>query len=144
MPIDTKNREYRTMTAVMGAVAAQEADEPSYIVEGYATTYDQPYLLYDYGDWKVYEQMQRGCIDADTDMSDVIMQYDHQGRVLARLSNQTLQLFPDDQGGLRVRADLSKSDASRSMYEDIRSGLNNFWRMGSRPDMFSTADAEGA
>ena len=55
-------------------------------------------------------------------MSDIIMQYDHQGRVLARKSNGSLIVEPNDEG-LFICADLSKSDASRSLYEDIETEL---------------------
>lgn len=55
-------------------------------------------------------------------MSDIIMQYDHQGRVLARKSNGSLIVEPNDEG-LFVCADLSKSDASRSLFEDIENEL---------------------
>lgn len=55
-------------------------------------------------------------------MSDIIMQYDHQGRVLARKSNGSLIVEPNDEG-LFICADLSKSDASRSLFEDIETEL---------------------
>ena len=55
-------------------------------------------------------------------MSDIIMQYDHQGRVLARKSNGSLIVEPNDEG-LFICADLSKSDASRSLFEDIENEL---------------------
>ena len=51
-------------------------------------------------------------------MSDVIMQYDHTGRVFARQSNKTLILEPDAKG-LFVAADLSKTDLARGLYQDI-------------------------
>lgn len=55
-------------------------------------------------------------------MSDVIMQYDHTGKVMARLSNNTLKLKTDEHG-LFICADLSKSQASKDLYEEISSGL---------------------
>lgn len=56
------------------------------------------------------------------DMSDVILQYDHEGKVLARKSNNTL-IVETDQNGLFVCADLSKSNASKELFEEIDSGL---------------------
>lgn len=50
------------------------------------------------------------------------MQYDHEGKVLARKSNGTLIVEPDD-NGLFVCADLAKSQASKEMFEEIESGL---------------------
>ena len=92
--------------------------EPSYRVTGYATTFDEPYVLW--GD--VREQVSREAFDDDTDMSDVIMQFDHRGKVLARTSNGTLELTVDDHG-LRVDADLSKSQAARDTFEEIENEL---------------------
>ena len=124
MPVDVKNRESRSMSALMLPAQPDEGDGPSYRVVGYATTYGDPYLLWDDGEYgKLYERVERGAIDAATDVSDVIMQYDHQGKVLARNSNGTLLLFPDDEHGLRVEADLSRSAASREMFEEIQNGL---------------------
>lgn len=94
--------------------------DTDYYVEGYATTFN-PYELYEYDGIKYYEKIDRNAFDG-ADFSDVIMQYDHQGRVLARQSNQTLIVEPNDEG-LFICADLSKSDASRSLYEDIQNEL---------------------
>ena len=70
---------------------------------------------------KYYEMIDRNALN-DADLSDVIMQYDHSGRVLARNSNGTLQLEPNDDG-LFIYADLGKSKASKEMFEEIDSGL---------------------
>lgn len=42
-------------------------------------------------------------------MSDVILQYDHNGRVFARTTNNTLVVEADDTG-LFMAADLSKTE----------------------------------
>lgn len=90
-------------------------------VEGYATTFDKPYMLYECDGQKYYECVDRNAL-AEADMSDVIMQYDHSGKVLARQSNGTLGIEPDD-NGLFIYADLSKSRAAQDMYEEIKAGL---------------------
>jgi len=90
-------------------------------VEGYATTFNKPYLLYEWDGVQYFEQIDRHALDG-ADLSDVIMQYDHQGKVLARLSNGTLGIEPDD-NGLFIYADLSKSAAAKELYEEIRNGL---------------------
>ena len=86
-------REYRLMQSF--SVRSNSTDDSGMIADGYATTFNQPYLLYDFGDYKVYEQIDSRAFD-DCDMSDVIMQYDHRGRVFARTSNKTLELNPDN------------------------------------------------
>ena len=52
------------------------------------------------------------------------MQYDHEGRVFARQSNKTLILQPDYKG-LKVAADLGKTDLARGLYQDIEAGMIN-------------------
>ncbi len=86
-------------------------------VEGYAANYEK-YLLWDEGDWgKTYERFDPGCF-ANTDMSDVIMQFDHAGRVFARVTNGTLAVEADEKG-LFMAADLDKTEQARGIYEDI-------------------------
>ena len=90
-------------------------------VEGYAAKYDK-YLLWDEGDWgKTYERFDPKCFE-NTDMSDIIMQFDHAGRVFARTTNGTLIVEKDDTG-LFMAADLDKTDLARGLYEDINAGM---------------------
>lgn len=93
----------------------------NYYVEGYATTFNEPYLLYEYDGIKVYEEVDRNAL-VGADISDVIMQYDHSGKVLARNSNKTLELEINDRGIL-VYADLSKSAAAKELHEEISNEL---------------------
>ena len=96
--------------------------QSDYYVEGYATTFDKPYLLYEFEDgFKVYEEIARDALNG-ADVSDVIMQYNHAGKVLARQSNNTLGLEANNHG-LFIYADLSKSRAAMDMYEEISNGL---------------------
>ena len=114
------NREYRAV--VMPFLPAQEKRINSeFYVEGYATTFDKPYELYDFDGVKYYEIIDRHALD-NADMSDVIMQYDHEGKVLARQSNNTLGIETND-NGLFIFADLSKSNASKDLYTEIDNGL---------------------
>ena len=107
------NREYRSVVEV-------RAKDEDYIVEGYATTFNQPYLLYRYGDFEVHEQVSNRAFD-DCDMSDVIFQFDHEGAVFARTRNNTLSLTVDEKG-LLVRANLGGTSKGRSLFEDIKGG----------------------
>ena len=114
MPIK-ENREYRS-------IELRVKEDEEFIVEGYATTFDDPYEMYE--DWdgnKYYESISRDALK-DADMSDVLFLYNHEGRVFARQKNGTLEVKGDDKG-IFVRADLSSTKASREMYEDIKSGL---------------------
>lgn len=115
-------REYRSMT--MRALG----DSDAMIVEGYATTFNQPYMLYDGGDYRVMEQIAPTAF-ARCDMTDVIMQYDHEGRVFARNRNNTLALSVDATG-LKVTADLGGTDIGRQLYQEIKGGYTDKMSFG--------------
>lgn len=92
----------------------------SMIVEGYATTYNQPYLLWGDGEEELWEEIDaRACDHAD--MSDVIFQVNHEGRVFARTRNDTLTIG-SDAVGLHTLADLTNSDGGPGVYSDIKGG----------------------
>lgn len=114
-------REYRMIQLPEMQFRALEDEDQKYIVEGYATTFDDPYVLFEYDGNKYMEQIDRNALTG-SDMADVIFLYNHEGMVYARQSNGTLQLSLNERG-LYVRADLSSTEASRQMYESIRAGL---------------------
>lgn len=100
--------------------AATKRIESDYYVEGYAARYE-PYVLLNMEDGPIYERFERGCF-AGCDMSDIILQLNHAGTVMARNGNGTLIVEPDDVG-LFTAADLSRTAAARSLYEDIDAGM---------------------
>ena len=112
MPVKS-DREYRSMT-----MAAVEGEE--YNVSGYATTFDDPYVLYEDKDIILREIIDHDAL-RDADLSDVIMQYDHEGRVFARTSNNTLTVGPDAHG-LAMSADLGGTSIGRGLFEEIKGG----------------------
>jgi len=116
----SKDREYRTID--LRAKKPEECREgEEYIVEGYATTFDDPYVLYEDEKNKICEKIDRNALEG-ADMNDVLFLYNHEGRVFARQKNGTLEISTDDHG-IFVRADLSKTAEARSMYEDIKAGM---------------------
>lgn len=115
MPVKN-DREYRSL-----AVFEAEEAEP-YTVRGYASTFE-PYVLLNVDGVDYSERIEPTAFNA-ADMSDVIFQYNHQGRVFARKSNGTLEVSTDEHG-LAIKADLSSTAGSRDIYEDIRTGLIN-------------------
>lgn len=124
MPIKPE-RQYRKID--IRNMAARE-DEGRMIVEGYATTFDEPYVLWEEEGFIVREVIDPHAFDA-TDMADVIMQYDHQGRVFARTRNGTLTVTPDEHG-LLIRADLGGTQIGRQLYEEIRGGYTDRMSFG--------------
>lgn len=115
------DRQYRMIQLPEMQFRAVEDEEQPFVVEGYATTYDDPYTLFEYDGIKYQEKISRDAL-AGADMGDVIFLYNHEGMVFARQSNGTLELSSDDRG-LHVRADLSSTEDSRRMYESIKAGL---------------------
>lgn len=119
-------REFRNI--VPGSIQLREADDNSQIVEGYATTFNEQYLLMDWGDYRVFEQIDARAFD-ECDTSDVIFQYNHEGRVMARTRNKTLELSTDAHG-LHIRADLSGTELGRQLYEEIQGGYTDRMSFG--------------
>ena len=115
-----EGRQYRDFSAL----------EPTeeMIVEGYATTFDKPYLLWRDGNFEVWETIDRNAFN-ETNLDDCIMQYDHAGRVFARSSNGTLALRADDTG-LRVHAMLGGTELGRQLYEEIKGGYTTKMSFG--------------
>ena len=130
----SKDREYRDMT--LAAIDAKQDEEDQAeerkVVEGYATTFDAPYVLYEDEDLVFLEQVDAKAFE-NTDMNDVIMQYNHEGRVFARQSNGTLEVKADDKG-LFISADLGGTEIGRELFEEIRGGYTNKMSFGFKVD----------
>lgn len=123
-----EGRQYRDINISGLVCRALDEDESTMIVEGYAATFNEPYILFSYGDYTVYEQIDARAFD-ECDISDVIMQYNHEGRVFARTSNNTLVIDRDTKG-LRIRAELSGTDLGRDVYEEIKGGYTTKMSFG--------------
>ena len=122
----TSGRQYRRIDVTRLEVRAD--DNNDMIVEGYATTFNQPYELLRYSDYVLIEQVDSGAFN-DCDMSDVILQYNHEGRVFARTRNKTLELTVDGHG-LKVRAHLGGTELGRQLYEEIKGGYTDRMSFG--------------
>jgi HK97 family phage prohead protease len=114
-----KNERQIRALQVFTPVETKRIDS-NYYVEGYAARYE-PYVLYEDVDGPIYERFEPGCFDG-CDMSDVIMQLNHQGTVMARQSNGSLIVEPDGVG-LFTAADLGRTEAARNLYEEISTGM---------------------
>ena len=105
-------REYRSMELSMPA-------ETEYRVEGYASTF-QPYVLFSQDGINYSERIEPTAFD-EADLTDVVFRIDHQGPVYARTSAGSVQLFVDEHG-LGNITDLSRTQKSRDLYEEIKAG----------------------
>lgn len=110
-------------TAATGAAKRFDTD---YYVEGFATTFDTPYLLYEYEGMQFFEVVDRNALDG-ADLSDVIMQYDHAGMVYARnkmaRSKPPSLLIEPQESGLFIAANLGLTEEARKLYSTINEGL---------------------
>ena len=127
MPVKN-DREYRNLMLEIRTPEEGEPEQREMIVEGYASTFNEPYTLYEDKDFRFQEVVDQNAF-ANTDMSDVIFQYNHEGRVFARTSNNTLSITPDEQG-LFISANLGGTEAGRNLYEEIRGGYTNKMSFG--------------
>ena len=107
-------REYRSMELRM--VPVEEGEQPSFFVEGYASTFD-PYVLLTIDGIDYSERIEPTAFDG-ADLSDVVFRVDHEGSVYARSSAGTVSVWADEHG-LATRADLSRTQKARELFADI-------------------------
>ena len=110
-------REYRSMELRIAPI--EEGTEPSFFVEGYASTF-QPYTLMTVDDIDYKEQIMPDAFK-DADMSDVVFRVDHTGPVYARTSAGSLEVWTDEHG-LAQRTDLGRTQRAKELYADIAAG----------------------
>lgn len=111
----TVNREYRNMAYEVRT----DGDKPSFLVEGYASTFE-PYKLIEIDGQDYNERIMPNAFD-EADMTDVVYRIDHEGKVYARSSAGTVKLDVDEHG-LHQITDLSRTRAAQEHYEDIVAG----------------------
>lgn len=111
----TNDREYRHFAVELRASAENEM-----IVEGYAARFNESTVLYSFDGVDYSEVIERSAFDT-CNMNDVVMNYNHSGKPVARTKNNTLQLNVDDIG-LKIKADLSGTEEGRRLYEEIKGG----------------------
>jgi HK97 family phage prohead protease len=99
----------------MSDLAAVKDDD--LLVEGYAAVYDEPSVICNIDGTDYKEVMRRGCIDAKTDLTDVVMRYNHYDNdmIVARTTNGTLSLSIDDKG-LKFSARLAPTTQGKDLY----------------------------
>lgn len=108
----SKDRQYR---------AFEFEQKEDMKVDGQAVTFNNPTVIFEVDGVKYYEIVDARAFDR-TDMSDVVLNVDHQGKPAAKTKNQTLELRKTE-SGLFISADLSKNATGRELYEDISNGF---------------------
>ena len=110
------DRERRPMEL---RIKQPESEEKSYKVEGYASTFE-PYVLFTKDGVDYSEKIEPTAFDG-ADLTDVVFRVDHEGPVYARTKAGTGQLDIDEHG-LHNITDLSRTQRSRDLFEDIQAG----------------------
>ena len=105
--------------------AADDGGEDELRVEGYAAVFNQRTLLWE-SSWsgtKYYEIIEPSAIDAMTDMSDIVLRYNHRDSalLLARSTNGTLTVTPDEYG-LKVEARIAPTTTGKDIFALIKRG----------------------
>jgi hypothetical protein len=112
-------KEFRNFVNFEIRAAGTEESKELY-VEGYAATFNSPTVLWEYDGIEYKEQIDDRAFD-EADISDVIFNYNHRGKVMARTRNKTLQISTDSKG-LLMRAKLDGTEEGRKIYEEIQGG----------------------
>ena len=92
------------------------------VIEGVACGFDTETVLFEYDGVEYKEKVDKGAFSS-ADMSDVIFNYNHGGRVFARTRNDSLHLEVKEVG-LHIVATLNPDDEGhQQLYRDIKNGL---------------------
>lgn len=108
----SKDRNYRNFEVRTGEVENT--------IEGYAVVFDTIEVMYEFDGVKYCEEIRSGAFD-NAEMKDVVLNFNHSGKPVARTKNQTLELKVDKRG-LFVRANLSGTEEGRKLYEEVKGG----------------------
>lgn len=114
----SKDREYRFFE--IRAKEQEEQEEKREEIEGYAVIFDDPTCLYEMDGVKYYEVIDRHALDK-AQLDDVVLNFNHGGKPVARTRNKTLNLEIDEKG-LKVRAYLGGTEEGRKLYEEVKGG----------------------
>ena len=118
--INKSGREIRSFSSFeLKELRSDNGDTQDY-VHGVPVVFNTPTCIYEYEGVKFYEVIDRHAFD-NCDMSDVIFNYNHGGRVAARLRNNTLKLALNDVC-MEMDAFLGGTNFGRDLLEDIRGG----------------------
>lgn len=120
--MNDKNVEFRDFKLTKIETRKNDDETESLIIEGVPCVFDTETVLYKGKYWEFREKIDKNAFN-EADMTDVIFNYNHGGRVFARTRNKSLELKVENDG-LHMRAILKKEDRGHEeLYSDIQSGL---------------------
>lgn len=119
--INEKGCQFRDFRLTNIEERSAENGNNELVVEGKACTFNEETVLYSSNDYEAREVIDPVAF-ANTDMTDVIFNFNHSGRVYARTRNNTLALEVREDG-LYMRAVLRGDDQGhKELYDDIKTG----------------------
>lgn len=98
----------------------QDGDDSRMILEGYAVRFNSPTVLFEIDGIEYKEQIDARAFD-EAKMDDVIFNYNHSGKVMARTRNKTLELEVREDG-LYIRANVGGTEEGRRLYDEVKGG----------------------
>lgn len=116
MAMTPDTREYRNFQIT----EFRAEGENSYQIEGYAAKFESETVLYKIDGIEYKEVIDRNAFTG-AEMSNVVLNYNHSGKPVARTRNNTLTLTVDTVG-LKVNADLGGTEEGRRLFEEIKGG----------------------
>ena len=120
--MNDKNVEFRDFKLTKIETRKNDDNTESLIIEGVPCVFDTETILYKGKYWEFREKIDKDAFKK-ADMTDVIFNYNHGGRVYARTRNNSLEVKPQ-KDGLHMKATLKKEDRGHEeLYGDIQSGL---------------------
>jgi len=108
----SKDRMYRNFEVRTG--------EEANIITGYAVVFNTVETMYEYEGIAYKEEIRTGAFN-NAIMNDVVLNFNHSGKPVARTKNNTLEITID-QKGLFVKADLSGTEEGRRLFEEVKGG----------------------
>lgn len=120
--IEEKEVQFRDFRLSNIETRANEQGQEEMIIEGIPATFNQETVLYKGMYYEAREVISPEAFN-ECDMSDVIFNFNHCGRVYARTRNGSLSVWTEEDG-LHMRAILMQGDnGHEELYRDIKSGL---------------------
>lgn len=120
--MNEKNVEFRDFRLTNIETRTNEAGTEELVLEGVPCVFDNETILYKGKYYEYREKIDKNAFD-NADMTDVIFNYNHGGRVYARTRNNSLGLKVEADG-LHMRATLMNDDEGHAqLYRDVKSGL---------------------
>lgn len=113
------NKKYQLREVELRNASAEEKDGKM-ILEGYASIFNAPTVLFKCGNIEYKEVIDARAFD-DTDTSDCCLKYNHGGMPLARTRGGSLELKKDSIG-LFFRAELFNTTVSSDVYSIVKAG----------------------